>query len=269
MPIRSSRRQPYVEGIPSDERLESILHEWVRSRPDLSDAPYAEIFHLPRETGGAILVSIAQLPESIGVKFRDALRRALGPTTNPTRVALMIRGLEAIARMGGALDEAESAAVLANPTDQDVLLDLIERAPRTRATATENLLDEARVRGARMREQVLAAEGGGWSAVQVGQHLHISRQAVDRRRASGNLLALPIGAKSYLYPRWQFTDDGVLPGVADVLKAFSLPGTWTRAAFFVSPNSYLAGSRPLDELRRGNVDAVTRAATRFGEQGAA
>jgi hypothetical protein len=39
--------------------------------------------------------------------------------------------------------------------------------------------------------------------------------------------------------------------------------------FFLAKNVRLDGDRPLDRLRRGDVDPVVRAARAFGEHGAA
>ena len=42
-----------------------------------------------------------------------------------------------------------------------------------------------------------------------------------------------------------------------------------RAAFFLSGDPRLNGATPLEELRRGNIEAVRRAASAYGEHGAA
>ena len=42
-----------------------------------------------------------------------------------------------------------------------------------------------------------------------------------------------------------------------------------QARFFLSPNQRLGESRPLDELRLGRVEAVSDAASAYGEHGAA
>jgi hypothetical protein len=52
------------------------------------------------------------------------------------------------------------------------------------------------------------------------------------------------------------------------LAEFGISDPWTRAAFFLSANTTLAGARPLDELRLGNVEAVRRAAWSYGQHGA-
>lgn len=54
-----------------------------------------------------------------------------------------------------------------------------------------------------------------------------------------------------------------------MLGAFTLPGPWTRAAFFLSPNTLLGEARPLDELRQGNIEGVKQAVASYGEQIAA
>jgi hypothetical protein len=120
-----------------------------------------------------------------------------------------------------------------------------------------------------MREEIARAEGGTWTTEQVAEHLSITYQAVDKRRRANRLLAFPVGQRRYAYSAWQFDADGVLSGFEDVLAALSVPGVWTRASFFLGENDYLNGARPLDELRRGNVDAVRRAAAMLGEHGAA
>jgi hypothetical protein len=57
-------------------------------------------------------------------------------------------------------------------------------------------------------------------------------------------------------------------GFVEALGALDTGSPWVRAAFFLSPNTYLDGRTPLAELRRGHVDAVIRAARSYGEHGA-
>ena len=59
------------------------------------------------------------------------------------------------------------------------------------------------------------------SAEGAGQLLHISRQAVDKRRRSGALLAIRQGG-DWLYPRTQFHEHEALPRLADVIKGLAL-----------------------------------------------
>jgi hypothetical protein len=127
---------------------------------------------------------------------------------------------------------------------------------------------EARLRGLAMRQQILEAEGGIWPLERVCRHLRLSRQGVHRRRQSGRLLALHVGRRGYLYPAWQFTARGTLPGIEEVLAALKGLAAWTQAAFFLSHNTSLDGRRPLDALRIEDIEPVLRAARMHGEQGA-
>ena len=132
----------------------------------------------------------------------------------------------------------------------------------------QDSLEEARLRGLEIRERLLQAEGGTLSVEHVAKLLGITRQAVDKQRRAGRLLALPIGRHRYAYPAWQFGSSGALPGLKEVLGEFGTDDPWTRAAFFVSENSYLDGARPIDELLHGNVHPVRRAAWFLGKHGA-
>jgi hypothetical protein len=98
----------------------------------------------------------------------------------------------------------------------------------------------------------------------------MSRQAVGKRRAAGTLLGVPTGSRGYEYPACQFADGGVVEGLAEVLSAFDDDvGPWMRLAFLVTASDALGGEPPVDVLRRGEVDAVARAARIHGEHGAA
>jgi hypothetical protein len=60
----------------------------------------------------------------------------------------------------------------------------------------------------------------------------------------------------------------VVRGLERVLAAIDDEGGWMRLAFLLSPEERLGGERPLDALRRGEVEAVERAARLYGEHGA-
>jgi len=115
----------------------------------------------------------------------------------------------------------------------------------------------------------LDAEGGAWTVDQVASHLGLSRQAVDKRRKAGKLLALTVGRRGYLYPLWQFARRGVLPGWEIILRELAAHDPWAQVIFMLSPSDRLGDQRPLDALRHGGVDEVKAAASAFGEHGAA
>lgn len=143
------------------------------------------------------------------------------------------------------------------------------KAVAGRAAKRDGALAAARLRGLRHKNQLLHAEGSPLSAVDVARLLGVCRQTVGKRRRAGRLLGLAVARHSFVYPSWQFTAEGVLPGLAEALSALRGCDPWLQLAFFVNGNARLVGRKPLEELRRGRVEAVLRAASAYGEQGAA
>ena len=129
------------------------------------------------------------------------------------------------------------------------------------AMLPDDPLASARLRGLAMRHEILQRECGTFSTEHVAAHLGLSRQAVDKRRRAGRLIGLSVGRRGYAYPAWQFGQAGVIPGLEVALTSLSVHDPWMRAAFFLSGDPRLDGATPLEELRRGNVDAVQRAAS--------
>jgi hypothetical protein len=121
----------------------------------------------------------------------------------------------------------------------------------------------------RTSKALLDAEGGAVGVQEVANLLGLSRQAVNKRRRNGTLLAVSLGRRGYLYPVWQFATGGVLPGLRGVLEDLKGHDSWMQLAFMLNPSPCLEGESPLAELRRGNIDAVRVAARSYGEHGPA
>ena len=170
----------------------------------------------------------------------------------------------ASAGLSPAQRRAEGEALSRRPP-LDALLFLIEKA-QAKAIAPVPL-SRARVRGVMLRRRMLEGEGGAVTAPDLGKLMGITRQAVDKKRGSGQLLAIPVG-RSYVYPLWQIDADGrPLKGLAEALKLLP-PQPWSRFLFFVGEEPALGDKRPLDALRKGQVELVLRSARQHGEQGA-
>ncbi|HYH81465.1 MAG TPA: hypothetical protein VEX86_16800 [Longimicrobium sp.] len=160
------------------------------------------------------------------------------------------------------------AAALAAPSDFGGLARLLsDMAPLGGALGAIDPLAEAVARGAETKQALLRDAGGGWSSTQAAAHLSITRQAVDKRRRAGKLLALRAGSGDYVYPACQFIEDGVLAGLDRVLAAFPPSGGWTRLDVLLAPAEEIGGVSPLDALRGGDVDAALLVASMVGEQG--
>jgi hypothetical protein len=183
--------------------------------------------------------------------------------------AFTSRVLNALARVVSEADEQWLLAATGAASDFDVLLQILER-PDVLPMLDDGPLASAKLRGLRLRESLLNAEGGIVSSTGAADILGISRQAVDKRRKAGRLIGLSLGRRGYAYPVWQFDPkSGTLPGLEDVLAALEGLDPWMQAAFILNPSVRLDGATPLQSLRQGEVESVLVAAQAFGEQGAA
>lgn len=210
----------------------------------------------------------AGLPRPAIQSLADAVAQVLLAGDEPLRAAFLARSLTALARVVPRLDSATLGDAVGQPSDYAVLLRVLQEPAALATLEAGDPLAEAYLRGLEIDAEILRSEGGVMTVEEVAKHLGVTRQAVDKRRRAGHLLALPIGRHRYAYPAWQFDPSGVLAGFEDVMDEFFAIGPWTRAAFFLGANTSLDSRRPLDELRRGNIDDVRRAAGALGQHGA-
>ncbi len=211
----------------------------------------------------------AKAPPSTVEAATRVLQAAGDPRTRPAQTTFLARALQALARLATTLDERELGDAAGAPSDYAVLLRVLEHPEAQALLAADDALAPARLRGLRLRQEWLRAEGGTLSAQEVADVLGISRQAVDKRRRAGTLLAVDTGRHGYSYPAWQLTDSGTLPGLEQVLAVLHDFDPWMQVAFFLTPHTRLTGITPLQALRAGQVDAVVKAAEMYGEHGAA
>jgi hypothetical protein len=188
---------------------------------------------------------------------------------DPRRMRLVMEGVKVLGRMAERLDERELRG-LSTKGGIAVLLDAMEQENAREFVQRQETFAAARARGLKLCTEALESEGGTLGAQEVAEVLGISRQAVDQRRAAGKLLALDLGMRKNLYPRWQITEEGILAGLEEALLALKAGGNspWMCLRFFLSQNYRLGEVRPLDLLRRGEIARVVQAASVYGEQGA-
>lgn len=263
-----SRESPKEEAAPGNIGP-SCQPAWVASLGGRGDQVIEPVMRTHLETMEPMITSLAELNWQVSRTLVEAIARALRASEDPLRAAFLTRSLNALSRLSGHLKTKAIGEAVCGLSDYEVLLRALEEPDALTSLEGDDPFAAARLRDLELREGLIKAEGGTLSADQVAKRLGITRQAVDKRRRMGRLIAVPIGQHRYAYPVWQFDPSGILPGLEDVLAELSLPDPWTRLAFFLGENTYLSGARPLDELRKGNVDAVRRAAWAMGEQGAA
>jgi hypothetical protein len=201
---------------------------------------------------------------------REAVDQLLHESRGPAQTAMLTRVLRALTEAMPHITEQEAGDLAVEESNYGVLLCLLEQPEVLAALRAQDHLAAARVRGLHARDALLAQEGGAIGAEEAATLLGISRQAVDNRRRAGRLLALTLGRRDYRYPLWQFTDDGVLPGLEEVLRDLAHVTPWMQAAFLLNGNYRLRhAERPLDALRRGDLQEVREVAQMYGVHGAA
>lgn len=171
---------------------------------------------------------------------------------------------DAVARMMPALED------LARASDEVTVGKLVTRMLEDRFAARKQPSREAGhalavLRGRVAREEIKQHEGGSLSAAEAAEKLGISKTAVLKRYRDGRLLGWREARQgSVRFPVWQFTEDNVLPGIADTLAILNQApwmDDWGRISFFVQRRSSLKDQSPLDLLRKGLDERVTWAAT--------
>ena len=162
-------------------------------------------------------------------------------------------------------------AAVGASTDTDVLFSSLREAAAIGAEIERDKPDpltEAFLRGSEMKREMLKAEGGALSARQLAEHLGITPQGLGRKRERNQVFWLDVG-DGYVYPAFQIAKNGLLPGIREVLHAFTVDDPWMRVNFMLTGDQRLGGKRPIDLLRKGKIDDVVTAATACGEHGAA
>lgn len=200
-----------------------------------------------------------------GHRHFSALLRELTTTKHP---AFYSRVLRAFRQLESDLPSALIDEAMAAPTDYLVAVEALSSAPETTQLIAEDPFIAAKFRGLKRKQQMLEAAGGTLTSEQVAEVLGISRQAVDKRRAANQLLALTQGRRGYSYPSFQFEDGRAIAGLEEILSELKDVDPWMQMVFFTSPHERLGGRTPLEKLRKELVGEVKGAASGYGEHGA-
>ena len=209
------------------------------------------------------------VPAALADALSEAVERVGDEDDSKLRLAFIERALKALSSVAVAADSRLLQTTRDATSDVEVLARVLLSPDVLDLLRRDAPLLLARLRGIAAREQMLQMEGGTWAAQETARRLGRDEQSVDRLRQDGYLLGIPDGRSGFCYPAWQFDAHGILPGFDTVLSVMSVRSPWMRAAFFLSSDLALDGETPLAVLRRGDVDAVARAAALYGEQGAA
>jgi len=124
----------------------------------------------------------------------------------------------------------------------------------------ERALDRAAARGLVVREEAKHEEGGNVSADEAARMLGISKTSILERYKKGRVLGWREARQNAVrFPYWQFSVDGMLKGLPEVLAILGHSphiDDWGKIMFFLNPRQSLHGERPLDALRHGRQAVV-------------
>ncbi|SPF53541.1 conserved hypothetical protein [Candidatus Sulfopaludibacter sp. SbA4] len=183
--------------------------------------------------------------------------------------AFLKRSVKMLERVSSSASSEALKSALSSPTDIGGVASLLsDLAPLAVDLAAVDPFVEAMAWGAAIKMELLTDSGGGLTSGQVSRALGITRQAVDKRRGRRALLAVPNGSGEYVYPACQFTSDGVIPGLEEVLRAFQIRSPWTQLSVLLAPAPALGGKTILDALKSGAIQRAIAIAASFGEQAA-
>jgi hypothetical protein len=264
-PSSSSNRLCFISYAQSDFRCEvkqdlvQIIAKTWRLNLNLDKFDVSTEFANDR-----FCVWIKSNPESTHRYFSSALRE-LARTKHP---AFYSRILRAFKKLEGNLSSDLIDEATAAPTDYLVALEALSSAVESSQLIADDPFSAAKFRGLKRKKQMLETAGGTLTSEQVAEVLGISRQAVDKRRSSNQLLALTQGKRGYSYPSFQFDDGRTIPGLEEVLGELKSLDPWMQMVFFTNPHERLGGKTPIERLQKGSIEDVKSIAVEYGEQGA-
>ncbi len=177
------------------------------------------------------------------------------------------RAIDAVIELTNTLPSRAIEKTAAAGTNLLVLLKALQSPEMLPELERHEPLASPYLKGLQAQQELLKQAGGLMPAEEAGSVLGLTRQAIDKRRLAGKLIAIPQGQRGFGYPACQFTSRGSVPGLDRMLLALGRSDAWMQLIFLLSPNSVLGNRSPLELLSEGQVSVVTSAASVFGEQG--
>jgi hypothetical protein len=121
-----------------------------------------------------------------------------------------------------------------------------------------------------IKKRLLFLSGKPLTAQAVARRLSIPIEWVENDRQKNHLIGIPVESYGYLYPSFQFTEDGaVLRNLDKLLQSLDRFDVWMQLQFLQTGDIRLEGSTPIDALKQGKLDLVLSAAENYGEMRAA
>jgi len=133
-----------------------------------------------------------------------------------------------------------------------------KKARTAKQTPISDSVDTARAGYASLRAELVDKSV---SLRKAAARMHLSPQGLSDRIERGQILAFPDGNRKMIPVELIDLEqpDRTVPGLAEVIRSASV-APFRLAVWLSSESRALGGNRPVDELRRGNVARVVKAA---------
>ncbi len=206
----------------------------------------------------ALEKEVAKTPKSTQKTISRVIKAS---NQEPLKAAFLTRVIEGLIEIA---DSSNLVDITAADSNYEVLLAALQTPEALSLLTKRDPLAKAKLRGLKLKQQLIEAEGGYGNSEEIAEMLGVSRQAINQRRQRGKLIGLSRGKGKYIYPLWQFTDTGkTLLGLEAVLEKLPEVDPWTQVTFFLNPNLRLQNKTPLEMLRMGEVEPVIISAMAF------
>jgi len=205
----------------------------------------------------------AELPEEYvqyavaGGAVPDYLLQSVDQLTSGDQIhkALLLRYVRVVEQMVRKMPGDLIMSTIAAPSDFGALARAMSD-PRVSGHSREtDPLAGAVGRSIAHRRTLTEMAGEMLSSSQVEELLGIKRQAIDKRRNAHKLLALRM-ASDWRYPAFQFSVEGILAGLEDVLQAYAKSDPWVILDILLASDDALGGRTLLQAVQEGDERAI-------------
>jgi hypothetical protein len=196
------------------------------------------------------------------------VEQTIAESQSEDAVAVIKRSVETILSLGRAQHLSVSMARQMLHANDAELLGLVAEHVLEREPLGISKRARLRLQGRLRFRAMLEDAGGVYTAADVSGLLGITEDAIRKRANANKLIAVRQG-DHFVYPVWQFSEDGTVPNFEAVLQLLEDSHYVDQCRFFLTPDMDLEQS-PMEALRTSpdQLELIKRKARQFGMQGA-
>jgi large subunit ribosomal protein L7/L12 len=134
----------------------------------------------------------------------------------------------------------------------------------------DNSLKILNSRNRDIKKELLLASGCPLTISAVARKQSTSEEQIEKLRKNRKLIGIPVEKYGYLYPAFQFKEDGsTLAGLDKLLQSLDRFDIWMQLQFLQTGDLRLEGETPINALKQGKLEQALFAAATYAEMCAA